>query len=449
MAYMTVRLTAGSYDPATNSTSVSATVYMTWDTSQSYDQTNSVGTLTIGDYSTTFSANYNASKTSSGTQVLGGGTTTIKHNSTGDAVQVVADATTPRYSASDIITLPGGTPSGSSGGNTGGSSGGDSGGGSTTYSCRVNILQYQHAHAIVKREDTQELLTKGSFVPQYTRIIVEVYADAGYEITTLTQNCINLDISNGSASFSIQKDTTIAIGAAPVEGSYRHPVKANNCALVGQLQGYYSHGYSANEWYKPSDKDREYISVGYDGGYGNYYVAMFTIATPALDGISDVMHFEVDYTGSFYTGSSTTIMYALCESDANKNYYKTATAAVYDEKQIGVGSTVAFNSDVVDYQATHHILSIDIPTTGLQPDTTYYLLLWRNGSDAINLYNKQELTLYCNVRFVATVNRPIQGVVPIADGASSHPYRICIANGTDFDHYAAYVDNGTGWDLYS
>lgn len=130
MAYLTVRLSAGSYNPTTNSTRVSASVSITWDTAQSYDQTNGTGTLTIGDYSTTFSTNFNASRKQSGTESLGSGSTTIYHNSNGDPVQVVASASGGGRSASDIITLSGGTPSG--GGNTGGDTGDDNTGGGNT-----------------------------------------------------------------------------------------------------------------------------------------------------------------------------------------------------------------------------------------------------------------------------------------------------------------------------
>ena len=126
LATMIVRLSAGSYNPSTNSTTVSATVYMTWDTSESYNQENKTGTLTIGSYSTTFSTNFNASRLESGTQILGGGSTTIYHNTNGDPVTVTAHASGAGRSASDSITLPGGTPSTDSGG--GDSGGGDSGG---------------------------------------------------------------------------------------------------------------------------------------------------------------------------------------------------------------------------------------------------------------------------------------------------------------------------------
>lgn len=129
MAYLTVGLSSGSYNPSTNSTTVSATVSITWNTSASYNQMNQFGTLTIGDsYTTTFSTNFNASRTENGTQVLGGGSTTIYHDSNGSPIQIVAWADGAGLSASNFITLTGGTPSGGNSGSGGGNTGGDTGG---------------------------------------------------------------------------------------------------------------------------------------------------------------------------------------------------------------------------------------------------------------------------------------------------------------------------------
>lgn len=156
MAYLTVRLSAGAYQPEGNFTPVSASVSITWDTSQSYDQTHGTGTLTIGSNSTTFSTDFNAGRTESGTEVLGGLSASIYHNSNGDPVTVRATASGAGRSASDTITLPGGTPSGGgssggddddeggsggNGGDSGGSEGGDSG--DTDYGVDTYTLKFQ------------------------------------------------------------------------------------------------------------------------------------------------------------------------------------------------------------------------------------------------------------------------------------------------------------------
>lgn len=163
MAYLTVRLSAGAYQPNGNFTPVSASVKITWDTSESYDQTHGTGTITIGSSSASFSTDFNAGRTESGTQILGGLSASIYHNSNGDPVTVTARASGGGRSASDTITLPGGTPSsgGSSSGDTGGgnegdsgdvddggNTGGDVGGGNTgplrPMTLKVSILEGEH-----------------------------------------------------------------------------------------------------------------------------------------------------------------------------------------------------------------------------------------------------------------------------------------------------------------
>lgn len=177
MAYLTVRLSAGAYQPVGNFTPVSATVSITWDTSESYDQTHGTGTITVGGNSASFSTDFNAGRTESGTQVLGGLSASIKHNSNGDPVQVVARASGAGRSASDTITLPGGTPSGGGdsgdGGDSGGGDGGNTGG----------------SGGDVGGTETELTTLKISLLPEeHTSIkAVVVYAE-GYSVGTVLKN---------------------------------------------------------------------------------------------------------------------------------------------------------------------------------------------------------------------------------------------------------------------
>lgn len=164
MAYLTVRLSAGAYQPNGNFTPVSASVSITWNTSESYNQEHKTGTITIGSSSASFSTDFNAGRTENGTEVLGGLSTSIYHNSNGDPVTVTATASGAGRSASDTITLPGGTPSGGgssggdddeeggsggNGGDSGGSEGGDSG--DTDYGVDTYTLKFQQGeHTTIK-----------------------------------------------------------------------------------------------------------------------------------------------------------------------------------------------------------------------------------------------------------------------------------------------------------
>lgn len=216
MAYLTVKLNKGDYDPVTNSTYVSAVVYITWDTSESYNQEHGTGTLTIGDYTTTFSTDFNASRTESGTQILGGGSTVIKHDGDNDSVQFVVNASGDGRSASAIATLSGGISSGGSSdsGSGGGSEGdsGDSGSGESSEgyvswmdgtnqslnSCVINIEQKEHTAIRVVVVDGGETMLNGTvlsdgYVVEWVdgdaptlQILYEV--DNGYTINEHTIN---------------------------------------------------------------------------------------------------------------------------------------------------------------------------------------------------------------------------------------------------------------------
>ena len=211
MAYMTVSLSAGSYDPETNSTPVSATVSITWNTSESYNQMNQYGTLSIGsNYSTTFGTNFNSSRTESGTQILGSGSTTIEHNSNGDPVQVTASASGAGYSASNTITLPGKTSSGGSDGDDGDDSGDSGGTGSgsvlSVMYLNVSILQGEHTTIravvvknaqggtevgyVLKHGDVLEfeIATNTSTPTEYPVIQISYEVDDGYVIDKHTIN---------------------------------------------------------------------------------------------------------------------------------------------------------------------------------------------------------------------------------------------------------------------
>lgn len=186
MAYLTVRLSAGAYNPATNSTSVSATVSITWDTSESYNQEHGTGTLTIGSYSTTFSTDFNASRTERGTQTLGGGSTTISHNSNGDPVRVTASASGAGRSASSSITLPG--LSSESGDGSTDDPFDNTGGGTTNY---TDIILNAGKHTRIKiiitdadeRHDVDgQIITESCILADVTQFQIFYEVDDGYVI---------------------------------------------------------------------------------------------------------------------------------------------------------------------------------------------------------------------------------------------------------------------------
>lgn len=455
MAYMTVRLSAGSYDPASNSTTVSATVSVTWDTSASYDQTNGTGTLTIGDsYSTYFSTNFNASRTSSGTQVLGGGSTTIYHNSNGDPVQVTANASSSRFNASDIITLPGGTPSGSSGGNSGGSSGGtsggSSGGSSSTETHQISIIKSNHVNLDIRRTDDNTIVSNGSILPYYTQISMTFSADEGYELSasiaygTLERT---IDVSSGSYEFIFTQNTTIVFTATPTS-AVQKPVKYTDCTVGSWYQSNPVYGYNTgvttidgHEWTVSSD---EPVVAGTGGYYDELYSAMLSFTTPKVERMTGTIHIEVDAGTTLYSGSTVPVRYALCTSDSTKKLYFGTQAYVFDTEQISVGM-LRLPATSLDRQ----VVSFDIQADGLQPDTTYYLYFWSGNGNRNDPYAFAKAYLYYETHFVITVESLLGDTAYIDNGTEMLRYQYYIDNGSGWVTYAAYIDTGTSWELYS
>lgn len=115
--------------------------------------------------------------------------------------------------------------------------------------------------------------------------------------------------------------------------------------------------------------------MGYDGTYREY-VLSFT--TEAFTGVSKSITFKIKLANtSVSSGTTGTFRYALLSSDANAMgsstttnlYYNTADNVV-DENQITKG-TVEFADIKLETQKI-----LEIKTTALKPNTTYYLVLW-------------------------------------------------------------------------
>lgn len=253
MAYLTVRLSAGAYQPDGNFTPVSASVSITWDTSESYDQTHGTGTITIGSSSASFSTDFNAGRTESGTQVLGGLSASIQHNSNGDPVTVTATASGGGRSASDTITLPGGTPSsgedsgggdddgsGGNGGDSGGSEGGGSGEvGGTDYGVDTYTLNFQQGeHTTIRvigisgNVQTGKILKDGDIIsvagndPTEIQILFDV--DDGY--------VINEHTINGNTTFNSGYIITL-YGPSTGSQSYNYTLTIKTSATKIENQG--------------------------------------------------------------------------------------------------------------------------------------------------------------------------------------------------------------------
>lgn len=202
-----------------------------------------------------------------------------------------------------------------------------------------------------------------------------------------------------------------------------------SCTVIGQSYGSsisYSTGATAN--------------AGFN--YNNvYYPYILKFAAPAFIGVASALVFNLSICQGKRNGANSTavsLRYSICKSDANYSRYDKTTAAVSDANQIATG-TINLTGLTSSYTAK----AISIPTTGLESDTTYYLILW--GDDTGD-YSQD----YCYIGPAKdhTVSLDFnQGLVYIDNGTSWDAYEVYIDNGTSWDKYIPYIDDGTSWNL--
>ena len=498
MAYMTVRLSAGSYNPTTNSTSVSATVYITWNTSQSYDQDNKAGTLTIGAYSTTFSTNYNASRESSGTQIVGGGSTTIYHNSNGDPVQVTANASSLRYSASDTITLPGGTPSG---GSSGGSSGGGDSGGDEPQYCWFNINQGDNTTITVYQTNDGTAIQNGWGVRKDIQVCIRCDVAAGYKIQYFEIN--GTSYQTGQNIYMTLTSDNIHIRSKAISESVcivRYTLSSNAFGdMFNEDTGYSLYTYEevaigslilTRFEATPGYDLTIYINnkiVEHDLGRTTFIASGDTVievkATLVGEGLPDTESDSINQhsrsncvslglsnDGEIY--GNNILYFSLTDREGYVKFrtpadLKTSNYIIFDPNFFKVDE----NGDT-QYNLIVSLQESEVSTSIIARSTTRgdYIV----GSSTFRASYKLSTTVlernteYCiHLKFTSTPSNqataslgpsppmiyidyiPFDGIIKIDNGVEFVPYEIYIDNGTGWDLYKAYIDNGTNWEIYS
>lgn len=104
---------------------------------------------------------------------------------------------------------------------------------------------------------------------------------------------------------------------------------------------------------------------------GTSWVSSLKFTTPSFAGVLESITFTVVAGKSGYDEATSKLRYAICTSDANASLYNT-DQAVTDAYQVVSGVT-ELTGGLSAYDTTNNIV---INTTDLQPNTTYYLMLW-------------------------------------------------------------------------
>lgn len=205
-----------------------------------------------------------------------------------------------------------------------------------------------------------------------------------------------------------------------------------SCTVIGQAYGTQGSSISYST-----------TQAAYAGwSYSTYYPYILKITTPDFSGISSALVFSLSILRGKRDWSYSTecgLQWALCASDANFAMYDDTWAEVVEDNQLATG-TITFDSLTDAYTAQ----TLTIPATGLQSNTSYYLILW-----AYNPKSQYDME-YCTLNTAANhsvVLECAQGLVYIDNGTSWDAYEVYIDNGTSWDKYIPYIDDGTSWNL--
>lgn len=160
-------------------------------------------------------------------------------------------------------------------------------------------------------------------------------------------------------------------------------------------------------------------------------ISIIKFTTPEFDGISDGI--RVALSGVSYNYDGLEIGAAICDSDANNGLYFNATSTVDDPNQLDCSITPgSWVSEGI----------VDLYTTELKSQTTYYLMLWiptdLNPNAQLNFGKSPEhsITFYYTK---AADDDGGDNEIQLVRGV------FYIDNGVSWDKYECYIDDGENW----
>lgn len=195
--------------------------------------------------------------------------------------------------------------------------------------------------------------------------------------------------------------------------------KTVNCSIIGQK----------------SRGGNTYGSVAvYLGHNGTYYEYTMAFTTGDFKGISNSITFNIRLKNSAYAdGTTKNFRYALLTSDENvtgnkaaTNYYYETIKDVEDPNQIAKG-IVSFPNMRLE---TDKVITIN--TDALQPNTTYYLVIW-----------PYQTNVFCTVSSISSHGAIIVDYEPIFTVIVDHKIQNKDGSLTQFDEETYTIDAGT------
>lgn len=235
---------------------------------------------------------------------------------------------------------------------------------------------------------------------------------------------------------TINSDISLSSSAEPVSGTF-------GSIKYASKSGWGSYRYGSNDTINVADSN-DFISC------------CLSMTTPKFSGTSS--NIMITLLNFYDENSGVKVRWALCKSDANDTKYLNTRAAVSDSYQIASG--------VISVPTTNRNYLLNITTSEIEPNTTYYLFLWP-GNGTMGYYLQPSSPCYSNsftitpkilstslktgdqVNVTGVLVKDSQIVAELAE------YNDCVQvvyldtpSELDFCRYECYIDNGTGWDQY-
>lgn len=192
-----------------------------------------------------------------------------------------------------------------------------------------------------------------------------------------------------------------------------------------------------------------YVGSDFHFTYGGIvrYVTVIPFTTPEFTGVPKTLRIALE-TGEMGNSIDELPVYiALCRSDSNRDSYVDAGDTVTDSNQIAVGSITLAN---LSYCFT------EIPATGLESETDYYLILWSTYDDhvikcALPVHDAHSMNVDFESEGGDSGGEDVGGDTGNEDEGGDSTTTTSrgafyISNGTEYTEYKCFIDNGTTWD---
>lgn len=374
-------------------------------------------------------AKFNASKATSGSEVIYTTTWVVDYNSDGTKTlnvsaiyeSGVSSGTVTASTSKELIPI-----SSSSGG-------GSSGEGSGSSGSKCYIYIYANTGINYKYTLLNGTRYSNSCYSYGSQIEIDVWAQDGYELT----NCTIDGVVTTSTTIYLYGDIIINATAQLIDndgsggdngGDIIEPNIDFGCTVNGQTsfsKSTYSLMYRNNP-----------VIINLSSSAATSAVIKFT--TPNFTGVP----ISLDISLGKSSGSGYHLGYALCTSDSNFVKY----ATVDDDIEIHPfdDTNCIYDGEIISTDGSSTIIPISIPINLLNANTVYYLFIWLVSRQPSSSISSLDINQHSNHIFTINCSN---GLIYLDNQIEFAPYQCYIDNGVVWSLYTPYIDNGINWVL--